>query len=263
MSNLNFKNRLQVYGNQLSKSEQKIADFIMAHPKEAVLYSSDGLAQKIGTSKSTISRFCQKLNYRNYNEFSALLSSENKPQPLKDDPIQKVIHYYNQVFLSSSELINIDALNQFINKIKKANQILVCGIGSSGLTAVELSMRLVHMGLVAKAVTDSALMQAQAQRFSTKDLLIAISTSGTTPEVIKTCHIAKEMGTPICALTKTSQTPLTELSETTIFVSDTSQVNDPQFRNSQLAFIFFVDVLSYILLADPKYIDNFKKFPNT
>ncbi|MCG8484455.1 MAG: MurR/RpiR family transcriptional regulator [Clostridia bacterium] len=263
MSHLNFKNRLQYYGMQLSKSEQKIADFIIKHHKEVVLYSSDDLAQKNGTSKSTISRFCKKLGYRNYNEFLTLLSSENEPQPLIDDPVQKIMHYCNQVYLSSSELIDINVLNQFIHQIKSANQILICGIGSSGLTAIELSMRLVHMGLVAKAITDSHLMKAQTQRFSSKDLLIAISTSGTTQEVIEACNIAKEIGTPICAITKTNYTPLTNLSETTIFVSDVSQINDPQFINSQLSFLYLIDILSYILLLDPEYSDNFNKFPNS
>ena len=56
MAELSFQNRLQFFGFRLSKSEQKIAAFIVAHPERAVSSASQDLAQEIGTSNSTLTR---------------------------------------------------------------------------------------------------------------------------------------------------------------------------------------------------------------
>ena len=64
MADLSFQNRLQFFGFRLSKSEQKIAAYIVAHPEQAASIASQELAQAIGTSNSTLTRFCKKLDYR-------------------------------------------------------------------------------------------------------------------------------------------------------------------------------------------------------
>ena len=59
MDHLSFQNRIQVYGHHLSKSERKIAAYIVEHPEQARLASSRELAMSTGTSNSTLTRFCQ------------------------------------------------------------------------------------------------------------------------------------------------------------------------------------------------------------
>lgn len=259
MKELNFQNRLQFYGSNLSKSEMRVAEFIANNTIDATILSSNDLAQAVGTSNSTISRFCQKLQYRNYIELQTLLKAENNTQTKSFDAIDRINHYYDIVFSSTIELLDQDTFSRFIAQLQNADQILVCGIGSSGLTAIELSSRLMRMGLSSQAITDSALMLTKANRSSSKDLLIAISTSGETQEVLKACTIAKNIKTPICALTKNNNTQLTALSEITLFVSDENQVHDNLFVNTQLSFLFMIDVITYTLLMNPTYNASYQK----
>ena len=100
MAELSFQNRLQFYGFRLSKSEQKIAAYIVAHPEEAVSTASQELAQVIGTSNSTLTRFCKKLDYRNYIEFQTLLAAERTPDRTPDQTIQRISHYYCLLYTS-------------------------------------------------------------------------------------------------------------------------------------------------------------------
>ncbi len=259
MKELNFQNRLQFYGSNLSKSEMRVAEFIANNTIDATILSSNDLAQAVGTSNSTISRFCHKLQYRNYIELQTLLKAENNTQTKSFDAIDRINHYYDIVFSSTIELLDQDTFSRFIAQLQNADQILVCGIGSSGLTAIELSSRLMRMGLSCQAITDSSLMLTKASLFSSNDLLIAISTSGETQEVLKACTIAKNIKTPICALTKNNNTQLTALSEITLFVSDENQVHDNLFVNTQLSFLFMIDVITYTLLMNPTYNASYQK----
>lgn len=259
MNDLSFRNRLQYHGYHLSKSEQRIAEYIIAHPLETVSLSSLDLAKIIGTSNSTVTRFCQKLKYRNYNELQTLLIGENTPERKPSETIQKINFYYQKILNSSAELVSSSALQQFMKQVQRANKILIFGLGSSGLMAKELNMRLIQMGIMSTAITDSHLMLVQSSLFSPKGLIIAISNSGETKEVINACQSARNAGMPVCALTQNNQTALTEVSETVLFSSDIRQVNDSRFCNSQLPLLFLIDAVTYLLLEDPTYCENHQK----
>lgn len=259
MADLSFHNRLQVYGNRLSKSEQRIAAYIAAHPVEAVGLSSMELAQATGTSNSTLTRFCQKLCYRNYIEFQTLLAAEGKPAQTPEQTMQRMCHYYQRTLEAASELVTSDDLDRFTAQIHSAEKILIFGLGSSGLTATEFNMRLVQMGFTSTAMTDSFLMMVQTSLFSDRDLIIAVSNSGETREVLSACGIAKSVGAQVCALTANTRSGLSRLADSVLVAGDIRQTGDENFIDSQLPLLFLIDAVTYRLLEDPKCRENRKK----
>lgn len=250
MEHLSFQNRLQMYGQRLSKSEQKIASYIVAHPDSASVMGSQDLVKAIGTSNSTLTRFCQKLDYRNYIEFQTLLSSEQNADPVPDQTLDKITHYYHNVLTAACELTDTASLDSFVSRIHQANKILIFGLGSSGLTASEFNMRLVQMGFTSSVMTDSFLMRVQTSLFSPQDLVIAVSNSGTTPEVVNACKVAKSVGAPIVLLTQNSETELARMADLILYAGDIRRVKDPLFTNSQMPLMFLIDSISYLLLED-------------
>ena len=213
MADLSFQNRLQFFGFRLSKSEQKIAAYIVAHPEQAASIASQELAQAIGTSNSTLTRFCKKLDYRNYIEFQTLLAAEGTPGQTPDQTIRRIDHYYERTLDAACELVQPEDLDAFVDRIHQADKILIFGLGSSGLTASEFNMRLVQMGFTSSVMTDTFLMRVQSSLFSPKDLIIAVSNSGETPEVVSACRIAKSAGVQICLLTQSSRTELAKMAD--------------------------------------------------
>ncbi|MBS6397452.1 MAG: MurR/RpiR family transcriptional regulator [Clostridiales bacterium] len=256
MSNLSFHNRLQVFGCRLSKSEQKIAAYIIEHPTETASLGSQELVKAIGTSNSTLTRFCQKLDYRNYIEFQTLLAAENTTRPVPDHILQKIAHYYSNVLSASSELVDSSDLDAFVSRIHQADKILVFGVGSSGLTASEFNMRLVQMGFTSSMVTDSFLIRVQSSLFSPRDLVIAVSNSGETPEVVSACRIAKSVSAQICLLTQNRQTELAQMADTVLYAGDIRQTKDKLFINSQMPLMFLIDAVSYRLLENTDCREN-------
>lgn len=256
MAELSFQNRLQVFGFRLSKSEQKIAAYIVAHPVQAAAMPSQELALATGTSNSTLTRFCKKLDYRNYIEFQTLLSAEGMPDDAADQPIRRLCQYYGRTLDAACELVKPDDLEAFVARIHRADKILVFGVGSSGLTASEFNMRLVQMGFTSSVITDSFLMRVQSSLFSPRDLIIAVSNSGITPEVVTACRIAKSVGAPVCAMTQNGQSELGQMADTILFAGDIGQVGDEKFINSQMPLLFLIDAVTYRLLEEPVCREN-------
>ncbi len=259
MSNLSFYNRLQLYGSRLSKSEQRIAEYIVNNPDFAASASSQELSSVINTSNSTLTRFCQKLEYRNYIEFQTLLAAENAPARESDPVMEKIAGYYTDILDSSGELVTPDDIETFTEQLFEAERIFIFGLGSSGLTACEFNTRLLQMGFTSNVMTDSVLMQAQSGLFSPTDLVIAISNSGKTPEVLRACRIAKSVGAKICVMTQNNRTELVSLADKVLYAGDIRQTNDALFINTQMPLMFLVDVVSYRLMGNETCRENRKK----
>ena len=259
MNNSTFKNRLQIFEYTLSTSEKKIADYVLNHIESVPFESISDLSAKIGTSPSTITRFCKRLDYRSYVEFQTLLKTESFKVTSYDSIAEKVIEYYQLTLKRSKSIFQKISPEVLVGNIESSDKIVILGIGSSGLTATEFSLRLNRMGVNSIAVTDSYSMFAQSVLLNSKDLIIAISSSGETPEIVKTCKEAKRNNVKIVALTKKYNSSISETTDTIFYTSDSDLLEDDKFHNDQLSFLFFIDVITYHLLKNNKYNENYKK----
>jgi DNA-binding MurR/RpiR family transcriptional regulator len=259
MNNSTFKNRLQIFEYTLSASEKKIADYVLNHVDSVPFESISDLSTKIGTSPSTITRFCKKLDYRSYVEFQTLLKTESLKVTNYDTIAEKVIEYYQLMLKLSKSIFQKVSPEVLVSDIEASNKIVILGIGSSGLTATEFSLRLNRMGINSSAITDSYSMFAQSVLLNSKDLIIAISNSGETPEIIKACKEAKKNNVKITALTKKFNSSISETTDNIFYTSDSDLLEDDKFHNDQLSFLFFIDVITYHLLKNNKYNENYKK----
>lgn len=257
MHSKSIRNRLQNISTPLSKSEERIAQYVLKHIDEVVTAPISELAQKIPTSPSTITRFCQKLLYKNYIEFQTLLKNELEQPQESDSSVQSINEYYQEINEISSEIIQTKDIQVITSAIQKANKIVIIGIGSSGLTAQELASRLNHMGLFAVAITDSYTMISQALLLNEGDLLIAISNYGRTKEIIESIQTATDRKVSTLALTKINNTPLTELAASIVFTGYPENINTKNFFNDQLSVLFLIDVVTYELLKNEKFQQTF------
>ena len=62
--------------NYLRKSEKRVAEFVQKHLDEALLLTTQGIADKCETSDATVIRFCHSLGYKTFNEFKIALVPE-------------------------------------------------------------------------------------------------------------------------------------------------------------------------------------------
>lgn len=143
--------------------------------------------------------------------------------------------------------------------IKEARKIRLYGLGSSGLTATEFKYRLVRMGLNADAVVDPHMMLMSTVLLNEDDLVISISNSGMTEEVVRAVKEARKRNVRVVSITNHDHTPLTESSDVVLFTSSVRRMNRNRFINDQLSIHYVMDVISMLLLEDEKLHANREK----
>ncbi|MFH7819649.1 6-phospho-3-hexuloisomerase [Neobacillus thermocopriae] len=92
-------------------------------------------------------------------------------------------------------------------QLKKANRIFVIGEGRSGLMAKSFAMRLMHLGATVYVVGETI-----TPSIASGDLLVAISGSGTTKNVVWTAEKSRSLGCSVIAMTTNPESALAEVS---------------------------------------------------
>lgn len=142
--------------NTMSKSQRKIASYVLDHPNEIALYSAADFGSKMGLSESTVIRFSYSLGFSGFAELQKLVreqffikeSSLSTYQQAKLG-ISKEISFHKQVMeqdresiLATMNQIDESAYKAAIQRLSNANSVYVLGLRSSYSAANWLSFSL-------------------------------------------------------------------------------------------------------------------------
>lgn len=109
--------------------------------------------------------------------------------------------------------IDKKGLVAFKEEIIKSKRVFVVGAGRSGLIAKNLAMRLVRLRKDVYVVNETV-----TPKVRTNDLLIAISGSGETGEVISAVKLSRVLGARIMGICAVKDSPLAKLSHLLIII---------------------------------------------
>lgn len=252
-------------------TEKKIANFLIENQAAARTMTSYDLSQKLEIGQSNVIRFSQKLGYKGFRELQLDISTtteEEYREINEDDSTQttnnKIVQQYINIAKTTNSLNNAEIIDTCIKKIISAKRIIVYGVGNSNLFAEYLSNNLLKMQLNSFSSTNAHIIFTTASGFNSNDLLILISETGETREIVKLAKIAKIHNTPIIAITRLAKNKLLKFADFVLHtcndLSD-SRLNATTIRCSQL---WVIDMLILnILKSDYKkyreYINESEK----
>ena len=230
--------KLKTLTSSFTANEKQIADYIIKNPVVIKEYSSQQLAQVIGVSQSSIVKFTQKLGYKGYPALKLALveaSNVSKPQQslhgdisLKDNIEQlaeKLLLSKVNVLKETLQINELSHIEQAVNCILSANRILISGIGASGLVAKDFCFKLQKIGLAAVSEASGHSQLAYSATFTKGDLVIGISESGNTAEVIAVAEKAHQQGAKVLAITGVNKTKLRKFSDVTLStIAESSEI---------------------------------------
>ncbi len=190
----------------LSRSEQSVADAVLSDVRAAVEASNAELAIRAGVSQPTVTRFCRSVGCAGVRDFKLQLArslvvgelflANDNPRPTTDPdstpPFWASVLGEARLALREVERQLDPALVLAAAAIlAPARRVLTLGLGgSSSALAEEMQNRLFRYGVPVTACKDPYLARMTVSTFRPDDVLIAISGSGRTREVIDCLHLA-------------------------------------------------------------------------
>ena len=236
--------------NNFSDKEKDIADYIINQNESINNISINNLEERIGTSSSTITRFSRKIGCESFVELKIKLSNvqSNFKDENEDSILTDVYDYYSEAVERNKYLIKKEDIDKVVKKIKTAKRIHIYGVGSSGLSAIEMMQRLLRMGFNVNSITDSHMMIIDSTIVKKDDLVIGISIGGETAAVNKALEISKENGASVISITSFEGSTITSFGDIILLVYNSAFVDVERFINTQFSIMYLLDLICISLL---------------
>ena len=242
----------------LSRIEKSIADLILNEPKQFVTYSMAQVSQLAGVSQGSINNFAKKFSDGGFSALklkTATCLSAHDEVPFsvvdKNDSVMAALELKTEetvsAFRNTLEINDERTLKNVVDKILNAKKIDIYGVFTSGIVAKEFGYQLIQLGIPANFVEDTLMCAVSATMLDADCLVIAVSSTGRTKEIIDAVEIARKNDVPIISVTGNKFSPLAKISDE-VLVSPPSGASvsgsAAEIRMSQL---LLLDAISSVL----------------
>lgn len=211
----------------LAASEAQVAKWVLKNADKVIRLSMARVAEECSVSDTTVLRFCRSAGFHGFTEIKISLARDlASPQQIIHDDIaagDTPIAIANKVFLANIQslydtlnVLDENTLNQVVNLLAKAKRILIIGVGTSGPIVQDLYNRLFRLGLDCAAETDSYLQLMRTSLLGPKDVVVAISQSGSSVDPVLTLKEAKRREARTICITGNAKSPLTKYADITL-----------------------------------------------
>ncbi len=275
MSEPDVFSQIRIHYNAFSKGKKKIAQYILDHPEQILPLSITQFAQVCGVGDASISRFCQSIGYKGYQDFKLALAQQVASTSLPgiehlqsnsvQDTAQALLTRYKHILTETVALLDEAELQRATQALIDARQIVFFGVGSSLYTAMECCHKFMRITPNSTMQFDTHMQLMSAALLSEKDVAVVVSYSGATKETVRMAKIAKEGGARIIAVTRFLQSPLQKYADITLLCGADETILEEFGSSISIAQSFVLQML-YLQYFDhclDRVQNNLKKTSST
>ena len=208
-----------------SKSQKKIADYILTHEKQAFTMTAAELAKAAEVSEATVVRFAVSLGYDGYQHFQKSLALEAKNQLTAVERMEllsekgKGSDVIKRVFKADMEKIektmsdlNYESFNTAVEALLNAKNIYIAGVRSSAALVTFAGFYFNLLFGNCRAITGAGGEDITEQLFHAGegDVVLGISFPRYSAGMVKAMEFSKNRGSFVISLTDSEQSPMTE-----------------------------------------------------
>ena len=220
----NFWELLQQRQGQLTRSGHAVADYLLQHADEAQDRSSSSLAGEWNVAEATVFRFCRALGFDGYHEMRIALAQANatgtmcSQRELQPGASTETLfeHASARLFTAingTQNALSAEAVDEAARMLREAKQVFCFGQGGSMLLANDICARFASLSTKFRTSGDSHLQLLTASLMNEADVVLFVSYSGATRDMMETLRTAKAAGAKIILLTHYEDSPGASLAD--------------------------------------------------
>ncbi len=212
--------------SRFSKTEEKIADYVLNHAELVPNMTTKELASKADVSEASVVRFTKSIGIGSFKAFKILLAqqlvktedyiTDFSITQKKDSPyelFQKVVHVNRAAIDLLVASIEKKELEKAVRTLQTARRILFYGVGGSAVAAMDAQFKFAKLGYQVEYHADFHYMLSVIPFLSENDVFVAISMSGETKDVVELARFAKAQGAVLISITNLNKSPLSKESD--------------------------------------------------
>ena len=159
-----------------------------------------------------------------------------------------VFGIYQEFLNKSYSLIDKVQIMRVVKYINNAERVYVLGKGSSGLSAYEMELRFIRVGVNIDSIVDPDRMRIQSVFWNNHNLVLGISISGNTTDVSYGLKEARYRGAKTVLITTKHDESFYEYCDEVLLMPNIGRLNRGNLISPQFPILIMIDVCIFILL---------------
>lgn len=247
---------------KLTKSEKKIADYILNTPHKIINMSVQDLSDEINTSTASIVRFSKKMTEKGFQELKIAISRYLPEETLNNNHLElmdnesvdvlksKMLSRVTNTMNFVSDHIENENIDMICAKMQSARTIFLFGYGASLVIVTDLFQKLSRIGLNVRLLQETHLFMSTLATHDERDCIIFVTNQGSHSELQSMAKVATDYQIPIITISSSNDNPIAKISDYTLIYGQTDE-NELRMAatTSLFAQLFTVDILYYRYIA--------------
>ncbi len=261
---------LQEY-DRFTRSERKIADFVLEHQEETQYISITDLSGQCGVAVSTVSLFCRKLKLAGFNDFKlelaravlpvrAALSEPGSEITAEDSAaavMGKVLSAAQDTLNNAYHMLAERDVMQAADMLRRAGQVVCLGQGNHAAVALAAWAQFSTTSPKFKTIQDSHMQTVILSTLSEGDAVLYFSYSGATHELLEAVEVIRGRGAGLILVTRYPNSPASAYADVVLLCGPNEQPFQFGSTSALMAQLYVVEVLlSEFVRRNPEEADQ-------
>ena len=256
---------LQEYEN-FTRSERKIADYVLEHPKETQYISITDLSAECEVAVSTVPLSCPKLKLAGSNDFKLELARAALPEGSNMSQLTgavlpgdtagvvmgKVLHTMQEELNNAYQMLSASSVTRAVDLLRAAGQVVCLGQGNHSVVALAAWAQFSTTSPKFKTIQDSHMQTVVLSTLRREDVVLYFSHSGATHEVLEAAELIRGRGASLILVTRYLNSPASAYADTVLLCGPNEQPFQFGSSAALVAQLYVVEVLlSEFIRRDP------------
>ncbi|KZZ12801.1 transcriptional regulator [Oleibacter sp. HI0075] len=240
--------------SSLRKSEIKVADFVLSEPEQVMHMRIVDLAQEAQVSEPTIVRFCRAIGCNGFQEFKVRIAQETAVANnlgqfaiAEDDSIDDICTKIadttiQRLYQVKSQLLPAQVA-EAAQAMSSAMRVEFYGFGASGAVATDAQHKFFRLQVATAAYSDPHMQSMSAVTLGDRDVVVAISQSGRTLDLMHSIKLAQQHGAVVVSLAP-QNTPVSNAADLPIHINIEEDTDQFTPMTSRIAHLMVIDMLA-------------------
>lgn len=263
--------KLETPDFKATKSDKVLIEYIKKNLKDIAYKPISQIAKESNIGEATITRFARKMGFSSLQDFKVTLAQEVSLSNTNNiinsniennesatETARKLLNSNINILKNTVDLVSDEDVRKCADMIMNARRIYFIGIGYSGIIAQDSNYKFMRIGLNTTSFDSSHNMIMMASIMEKDDLIVAISHTGETKEIIKTVQVAKENDVKVITITENVESSLAEMADVSLGYVSGETILESGSISSKVAQFFIIDLV-YTQVVKEKFNESIER----
>ncbi|WP_028536674.1 transcriptional regulator HexR [Paludibacterium yongneupense] len=246
--------RIRLQLSELSGAERKVAELVLVQPYTVMQAAVADIARNAGVSQPTVIRFCRSMGCSGLPDFKLKLAgslvtgvpyvhSSVRPEDPTSEIAAKVFDNTVSALIKCRNDVSPAAVAEAVELLSHAKRVEFYGLGNSGIIAQDAQHKFFRYGIPTVAYADTHIQAMAASLLTEGDVLVAISNSGRSLELLDAVDEALHGGARVVAITR-GGSPLARKATVTLVADAPEDAETYSPMLSRIVHLVLIDILA-------------------